>query len=257
MADRDSKTAASRAMEDDLLAVADSKLVLGNWYAECVINGRSLPDYAALLGMCNANYGHVRALYQYLAGCGHSYATLERGRGPDDIRSMNLLDRAPRSWEDFLVSVWLAEQATWLMMSGFLNSPDRTVAGLARKIGQETYFHLKYVDGWVRVLGAGDAQRESFRESFAHRFPLALAWFGAAGDDDPLHAAGLRDTPLAAIRAAFVAQAESRSGLLGADLPWQPPQVDAAGWRRAARRHGPLPAGLFEVIRFKDAELAH
>ena len=30
-----------------------------------------------------------------------------------------------------------------------------------------------------------------------------------------------------------------------------------AEWRDDARRVGPLPDGLFEVVRFKDAELAH
>ena len=47
--------------ENDLLALADTKLVLGNWYAECVMNGRSLPDFAAILGMCTSNYGHTES----------------------------------------------------------------------------------------------------------------------------------------------------------------------------------------------------
>src|SRR5688572_9815505 len=62
------------AFESDLLAIADTKLVLGNWYAECVTDGRSRPDFAGLLGMCTTNYGHTRALYQCLAAHGHDYA---------------------------------------------------------------------------------------------------------------------------------------------------------------------------------------
>ena len=147
--------------ENDLLAIADTKLVLGNWYAECVMNGRSLPDFAGILGMCTANYGHTRAIFQYLAAHGRDYAELERGRGPDDIRSMNLLDEAPKGWEDFIVSTWLAELSTWMMISGFLKHEDRAIAGLAKKVGEETYFHLKYAQGWLRIIG--EAKREASR----------------------------------------------------------------------------------------------
>ena len=111
-------TKLDKNFENDLLAIADTKLVLGNWYAECTMNGRSLPDFAAILGMCTANYGHTRAIYQYLAAHGHDYDYLERGRGPEDICSSNLLDEAPAGWEDFIVSTWLAELSTWMLASG-------------------------------------------------------------------------------------------------------------------------------------------
>ena len=64
--------------ENDLLAIADTRLVLGNWYAECVMNGRSLPDFAAILGMCTSNYGHTRAIYQYLAAHGLDHVARPR-----------------------------------------------------------------------------------------------------------------------------------------------------------------------------------
>ena len=71
-------TKLDKNFENDLLAIADTRLVLGNWYAECVMNGRSLPDFAAILGMCTSNYGHTRSIYQYLAAHGHNYAHLPR-----------------------------------------------------------------------------------------------------------------------------------------------------------------------------------
>ena len=157
--------------ENDLLAIADTKLVLGNWYAECTMNGRSLPDFAAILGMCTANYGHTRAIYQYLSAHGHDYDYLERGRGPEDICSSNLLDEAPTGWEDFIVSTWLAELSTWMLASGFLKHEDRAVAGITKKIGEETYFHLKYSQGWFQILGEGKKQSQLFQKAFAHRFP--------------------------------------------------------------------------------------
>ena len=243
--------------ENDLLAVADTKLVLGNWYAECVMNGRSLPDFAAILGMCTANYGHTRAIYQYLAAHGRGYVHLERGRGPEDIHAMNLLDEAPTNWEDFIVSTWLAELATWMLASGFLKHSDRVVSGLAKKIGEEAYFHLKYAHGWFRIIGEAKAATARFQKAHARRFPLALAWFGPPRGQDPVFKAGLRDVRLSRLRGAFVREAAQASEMLGAPLEHDVSVQLGADWRRDARRSGPLPAGLFNVVRFKDAELAH
>lgn len=245
-------------LEDDLLAIADTKLVLGNWYAECVMNGRSLPDFAGLLGMCTVNYGHTRAIYQHLDRHGHDYARLERGRGPEAIHSMDLLDAPPGGWEDFIAAVWLAELASWQLASGFLGHADRAVAGISRKIGEEAYFHLKYAHGWMRILGEAEEERARFAAALARRYPLALQWFGAPDAPDPVHEAGERDLPLAGIRAAFAAEAGKAADHLGGPPPDLPgPRPSPPGWRGDARRCGPLPDGLFEVVRFKDPELAH
>ena len=243
--------------ENDLLAIADTKLVLGNWYAECTMNGRSLPDFAALLGMCTANYGHTRAIYQYLAAHGHDYAELERGRGPDEIRSSNLLDEAPTGWEDFIATSWLAELSTWMLASGFLKHEDRAVAGIAKKIGEETYFHLKYAHGWLQIIGEGKKQTELFRKAFEYRFPLALQWFGPARGKDSVHDAGLRDVPIKKLRDAFIKEVSGAEKFLGTDLTLNKSLKFAKDWRGDARRFGPMPDGLFEVVRFKDSELAH
>lgn len=243
--------------ESDLLAIADTKLVLGNWYAECTMNGRSLPDFAAILGMCTANYGHTRAIYQYLAAHGHNYVHLERGRGPDDIRSMNLLDDAPTGWEDFIVSTWLAELATWMLASGFLKHEDRAVAGMAKKIGEETYFHLKYAQGWIRIIGEGKKQTELFKAAYEKRLALALQWFGPETGGDPVHKAGIRDVPVSALRDAFLKEATATVKLLGSPVKKPKAAKLAKDWRKDARRIGALPAGLFEVVRFKDSEIAH
>ncbi|MEX2454891.1 MAG: Phenylacetic acid catabolic protein [Rhodospirillaceae bacterium] len=243
--------------ENDLLAIADTKLVLGNWYAECTMNGRSLPDFAAILGMCTANYGHTRAIYQYLAAHGHDYVQLERGRGPQDIRSMNLLDEAPTGWEDFIISTWLAELSTWMLASGFLKHEDRAVAGMAKKIGEETYFHLKYAHGWIQIIGEGKKQTELFQAAYEKRFPLALQWFGPQNGEDAVHAAGLRDVPLKSLREAFAQEAAKSVKLLGSPVKQAKSAKFVKDWRGDARRFGPMPDGLFEVVRFKDAEIAH
>jgi 1,2-phenylacetyl-CoA epoxidase catalytic subunit len=248
--------AVRQSLRDELLAIADTKLVLGNWYAVCIMNGRSLPDFAALTAMTGVTYGHTRALYQYLVNFGTDYATLERGRGPGDIRSMNLLDVAPKGWEDFLAATWLAEQAAWAMLSGFLHSPDRVLAGLVEKIGQEVYFHFKYLAGWIRVVAESESARAAFVAAFAARYPVALQWFGAGGAD-ALHAAGLRDLPVDKLRRAFAAEAAKIADVVHQPVELPDAAPTAAGWRADARRAGVLPPRLYEVVRFKDQAAAH
>lgn len=244
------------ALQDDLLCIADTKLVLGNWFAECVTNGKSLPDFAAMLGMCTASYGQTRAMYRHLDTLGHSFRTLETGRGAAEIRSANLLDAAPRGWPDFIVTTWLAELATWSLASGFLQHPDRTVAGNCRKIGEEAYFHLKYAAGWFRIMESSPAERDEVRRSMEQRYPLALQWFGRPDAEDLLHRAGQRDDSIADIRAGFVAEVARTLAAFSLDLEPGPQLRFGPNWRSDARREGPLPGGLFEIVRFKDPDLA-
>jgi len=252
------ETSLNSGLEADFVAIADTKLVLGNWYAECVMNGRSLPDFAGILGMCTVNYGHTRAIYQHLDRHGHDYVHLERGRGAGKIHSMNLLDQPPEGWEEFIVTAWLAELATWQLVSGYLGHSDRSIAGIARKIGEEAYFHLKYAHGWMHIIGQDADERARFLAAVDQRYPLALQWFGAEDNDDPVHAAGQRDMPVAKLRAAFAAEAGKVGDHLGGDPVALPaPVPPPTAWRDDARRSGPLPNGLFEVVRFKDPELAH
>lgn len=244
------------SLQDELLCVADTKLVLGNWFAECVMNGKSLPDFAAMLGMCTASYGQTRAIYRYLDVLDYSYSHLETGRGAEDICSMDLLDEPPTDWPDFIVAIWLAEQASWSMASSLLRVPDRTIAGIGRKIGEEAYFHLKYASGWLRILEGSDDDRAAVRRSLSLRWPSALRWFGPVGSADRLADAGWRDPSLADLRTGFIHEVRQSVAPLRIDVETLPGPVFDPEWRPRARRSGSLPPRLFEVIRFKDPELA-
>jgi 1,2-phenylacetyl-CoA epoxidase catalytic subunit len=244
------------SLGDELLCVADTKLVMGNWLAETVMNGRALPDFAAMLGMCTTSYGQTRALYQFLAPGQDAYGHLERGRDRHEIHSMNLLDAPPQNWADLVLTIWLAERATWTMMSGFLSHPDRRVAALARKIGEESYFHLKYATGWFAVLADEIGARGSLEEAFAERLPLALDWFGPGDAEDALHLAGERAATPEELRDSFlvdVTEEIKACGIVATADVGRPVEE----WRPVARRRGPLSESLFEVIRFKDPGLAH
>lgn len=235
----------ARPIATSLLAIADTKLVLGNWHVLCLHNAKSLPDHAALLAMASASFGHARALYEYLGGHGLEYPLLERGRGADAIHAQALLDAPPRNWQDFVISAYLADQATWLQASRYLAHPDRLLAGLARRIGEETYFHLKYAEGWAREFARDPAIAVRARDFLLQRYPHALAWFPEdAGDPST-----------GDCRQAFVAAAQSMLAHLGAggELPTTADQGIHAPAAPLLRQR-PLPDGLYEQVRFKDPE---
>jgi len=245
------------AFENDLFAIADSKFVLGNWYARCILNGRSLPDFAALTAMTGAAYGHTRSLWQYLVNFGHNYGWIERGRDASEIRSMNLLDAPPANWADFIATTWLAEQATWMAASAYMNCPDRALAGLAEKIGEETYFHLKYAEGWMQIMSDSASDKRAFAAALEKRYPLALAWLSSVNNSEALRKAGLRDITNAKLKKAFAAEIEKGSAwaVKKSALADAPPKLP--GWIDAHRRADPLPKPLFEAIRFRDPVAAH
>lgn len=242
-----------RLLIDDLLAIADTKLVLGNWYTVIVHNGKSIPDYAALLAIGGASFGHARALYQYLGNYGLGYSFLERERSASEIRSMHLLDAPPKSWPDFIASTFLAEQATWLLASGFLSHPDRALAGIARRIGEESYFHLKYATGWARVFAAGDAQL--FVDALVWRYQDAAGWFGVP-EDDVLHQQDIRQSSFQDLRNAFEAEALNLLHLASPAHSLPASSIVARKESRPGLRQAPLPAKLFEIVRFRDLEAA-
>ena len=244
-------------LESELLCLADTKLVIGNWLVECTLNGRALPDFSALLGMASSSYGDARALYQLLSDGREQYVHLERGRGSDEIYSMNLLDAPPQNWEDFVVTLWLCESATWTMLSGFLHHSNRVIGALARKLGEDAYFKIKYSLGWSRFLAGDPESRTQLEDSLAVRYPLALDWFGPRGGTDPLAEAQDRDKSIDELRDAFCGDVDDEvTALELAALSASRLESDAP-WRPAARRRGPLPKALFEVIRFKDQLWAH
>jgi 1,2-phenylacetyl-CoA epoxidase catalytic subunit len=238
---------------DELLCVADTKLVLAGWYMIVLPNGRGIPDWNALCGMLQDHYGHARALYQYLGRYGLTREEAEWARGPGEIRSARLLDRPPRSWTDFVVTMLGAEHLLSTLLGGYRdNEQDRALAGLARKMEREARFHLNYATGWLRALAGDDP---SVITPFRDRLALALDWWRPDGTDC-LFEAGLRTAPEAVLRDTFATaiEAEVSDANLGERVgPDAPP-----GWRREFRRSGPqgIPEPLYELIRFKYVDLA-
>jgi len=238
-------------LRDELYCIADSKLVLAGWYMLVLPNGRAISDFSAICAMMQGQYGHARAIYQYLSRFGVTREEAEWTRGAADIRSPKLLDRPPQSWSDFVATIYLAEQAISVLLGAYRGSiTDRTLARLADKVHRESRFHLSYSTGWIKALRKDPSS--SIGEDVRRRFVEALDWWGNTDQPDALFEAGYRDASDAALFKRFSEAVTASFDVSNAAAK------EAKAWQRSIRRNGSpgIPPGLFERIRFKNHELA-
>lgn len=244
-----------QARYDEILCIADTKLVLAGWHMITIPNGRAIGDWNAICGMMQAHYGHARALYNYLSDYGLTRADAEWNRSRMEIRSSELLDQPPESWSDLILSTYLVERAVATLLTAYEGvGQSEQFAGLARKIGRETQFHFSYLHGWFKVLAAH--RRQELDRSVAPRLEQILLWFGPDGAADPPFATGQRAASRQQLRAAFLDQARSDAVACGFSL--DEPTSPVARWEPVTMRatSAGLPEKLFEMIRFKHTELA-
>ncbi|TMS58670.1 hypothetical protein MW7_008135 [Imbroritus primus] len=219
-----------------VLRLADTKLVLGNVCATSVFNGRSLGDFATLLAITGTSLGATRALYRWLESQGESYARLERGRGPEAIASMDVMDAPPESWADLMITVFVTEAATSAVAGRLANHADRLLANQASMVSRDSAFHMAYCIGWLKVIA--EHEMESLRAAMEMRLPLALRW--------------VEQSDMSA-REAFLEACAPLAGLASRPLPGAAPRPQQ--WDTRLARPQALPEGLWNIVRFKDAEL--
>lgn len=247
-------SAPQQARYDEILCIADTKLVLAGWHMITIPNGRAIADWNAICGMLQTHYGHARALYGALSKYGLTRAEAEWDRLATQIRSADLLDKPPASWCDLIVSTYMVERAVAGLISVYEKDADAEFAGLAAKISAETQFHFSYLKGWLKVLATN--QREQLERLAALRMKAMLQWWGPEGGEDAPFAHGQRPLTRNQLGAAFLRDVQSDATACGFSL--RPDSPSIGSWNQQSMRvsREGLPPGLFEQIRFKHIELA-
>lgn len=219
-----------------LLSLADTKLVLANICIKTVFNGRSIGDFATLLAVAGTSLGATRSIYRWLEGQGESYIRLERGRGADEIASSDLLDVPPASWVDWMTTIFIAEAASRAISNSIGNKTDAYLSNQLRLLDHDNAFHMTYALGWLKVVSEQD--REGLCASIRGRFPLAMRWVRSCGEQ---------------AADAFTLSCQPMKDLSGENFP--DAAQKGADWNATLIRARSLPESLFEIVRFKDAEL--
>lgn len=246
---------------NELLNLADSNWVLGHWYLVCILNSRGLQDASAMSAMAQDSLGHTRATLNFLEKeYGYDEMSLEFNRTAEQVHSIEVLDRAPQNWADFVVSLTLAEHAIWEMMSTFEKSSIPSIGGMLEAFGQENQFHRMNMDGWIQIFSEEEEQDADV--AAIERLAKALAWFGTkeAADADPLLASGVRTHSTWEARNRFLAAVTKSLSLDDSTVSAAEDLADPSACDNDRRRPAGanLPAELWEkmVPTTEEAKLA-
>lgn len=220
---------------DYVQAIADTKLVLSQRYAERMLSGPSLEDSIAGASAAQDEAGQVRQLFRLLEQQDIDREWLHNEREPEEYANAASLDDSADDWTEFLVQSALTDRAAWLLLDAIV---EDEFEGMVQKMGEDEYFHLEHHDGRLETLAGDDPA--ALEAAFEKYLPNVLAFVGPAeydADADPLVEAGFTDRSAAEIHEALIEHYED----LLADTDVDVPDVDAPSeddWDADRRRVG-------------------
>lgn len=218
---------------DYVQAIADTKLVLSQRYAERMLAGPSLEDNIAGASAAQDEVGQVRQLFRLLEQQGVDTDWLQNEREADEYANASSLDQPPENWVEFIVQAATVDRAAWLQLDAITADG---FSGMVQKMGEDEYFHLEHQDGRLETIA--EEQPENLVEAFEKYLPGVLAFIGPAEYDDandPLVQNGFKDRSAAEIHEALLGHYED----LLADFDVEVPDVEAPAeseWNEERRR---------------------
>jgi ring-1,2-phenylacetyl-CoA epoxidase subunit PaaC len=169
---------------DLILALADSKRLLGMRYAEWILGAPALEAGIACASMAQDEWGHGRLLYALLKDFGADVEKLEHGREPGEYRNIEILDSAPASWPDLVVINALVDTALSVQLDALRTSGHAPLRQRVGKILDEEEFHAAHGAAWLKRIAHASAEtKQLVNDAVSHVLPVILRWFGPDGDE--------------------------------------------------------------------------
>ena len=183
MTDRVEKAAelpddARGALRSLILALADSKRVLGLRYSDRMLGAPTLEAGIAASSMAQDEWGHARLTYAMLGDFGDDPKALEHERPAAEYRSHPALDAGFQSWADFIACMLLVDTALTAQYAALVGSRYAPAQNRVQKMLDEERFHFQYAAGWARKIAAVAELRAELAASLARYLPAALQWLG-------------------------------------------------------------------------------
>lgn len=239
-----------QALRDLILALADSKRVLGLRYSDRMLGSPTLEAGIAASSMAQDEWGHARLTYALLGDFGDDPKALEHERGAAEYRSMGALDADLDGWNGMIAASLLVDMALTAQYAALVDSRYAPVRNRVQKLLDEEKFHFQYAAGWTRRIAQVPELRDSLAAELRRVLPQALRWLGrdeAPGMRRLVEEGIVRDLP-SARRGRFLARIGpvlEEAGLAGEvgvardGERWRyEGELDWAGWDDAARRAG-------------------
>jgi ring-1,2-phenylacetyl-CoA epoxidase subunit PaaC len=173
----------SQHTRDLILALADTKRLLGMRYAEWILGAPALEAGIACASMAQDEWGHGRLLYALLKEFGDDVEKLEHGREPHEYRNLELLDQSPASWPELVVINALADTAVSVVLDALRDSTHTPLRQRVGKILDEEQFHAAHGAAWLKRIAASSPEaRDLLAQAVTRALPVILRWFGPDGD---------------------------------------------------------------------------
>ncbi|HEU0012579.1 MAG TPA: Phenylacetic acid catabolic protein [Longimicrobium sp.] len=239
-----------QALRDLVLALADSKRVLGLRYSDRMLGAPTLEAAIAASSMAQDEWGHARLTYALLGDLGDEPKTLEHERPAAEYRSIPALDAPFASWADTIAAALLVDGALTVQYAALAESRYAPAHNRVQKMLDEERFHFQYAAGWARKMAAVPEIRPELAASLARVLPEALRWLGS---DDAPACRRLADEGLVAggpseLRRRFIARVApvlietglaDELGIVQRDGAWTyAGEVGWSGWNESTRRSG-------------------
>jgi len=180
---REFPDAPRRALADFILALADTKRILGIRYAEWCDGAPTLEASVAASAMAQDELGHSRALLPLLKDFPDVDPSIPDEAPREKYSAVAFLDQPFSTWPTFVAANLLIGGALTIALEAARESryvPLRTRAG---KILEEERFHWLHGEGWFKRLAADGKASIELAARVDEILPHALCWFGRAEDD--------------------------------------------------------------------------
>jgi ring-1,2-phenylacetyl-CoA epoxidase subunit PaaC len=183
------------ALANLVAAVADNKYFLAHRLAGWGVGAPALESAVACTAIAQEEAGHARGLYSLLEDFPPELRPVPLERGDDRPRKYAvsyLLDPSD-SWYRAVAALALMDLAMTTLLEACANSSLSELRKRADRILGDERFHVRYVEGRLRELGASPAEAVTLEDELAALLPETLCWFGPPGERglELLVAAGL------------------------------------------------------------------
>ena len=224
-----------------VLALADTKLLLGYHYGEWTFGTPELEAAVASCSLAQGEMGHVRLLH----GClqkqfGDDPDALIERREPTAWANVSFLDRPVPDWPAFVAVNWLVDLAVTRLLHSLRGSAFQPLRMSLEKMLDEERYHIHHGQGWFRTLARRGDETTAKLAGHARAALASLAeWFGppAEAEDAALKEAGCKAEANTEVFTAFLDDVTATAGTFDVELGAVAP-TKWTGWTPARRRIG-------------------
>ncbi|MDZ7268480.1 MAG: phenylacetate-CoA oxygenase subunit PaaI [candidate division KSB1 bacterium] len=163
-----------------LIALSDSKMLLGFHYGEWTFGTPALEACIAACSMSQDEFGHLRLFHACLnTQFQEDPRQLIEHRPPAQFASVPSLDHPLRQWSDFVAVNLLTDGALTVLLTALQRSAFEPVANFIDKMVEEEKHHLRNAQGWFRTLAARNPEtRVALEASCRSVLAGTLEWLG-------------------------------------------------------------------------------